>query len=255
MAREQSPLRRAPGLLAALAMALGPCAALADADGPDFYAVRGVAQGDVLNIRAEPDPHAHKVGEIPPDGTCIRSLGCKGGLTFREHTELSPAEKERRERENPRWCRVEYRGVTGWVAGRYLAEGDCRTSGAGEVPAAPEHGGPRNWEVSGVSGGLHLRERASTTATVVATYAPGTVLDNLGCLRAEDGVWCDVQKLGGGSARLRRRPVPEARGLAGRLPGDGAGHVSFSARKESDLHLIRVGPERYEIPDAVTLGG
>ncbi len=128
MAREPSALRRAPGPLAALAMALGACAALADADGPDFYAVRGVAQGDVLNIRAEPDPHAHKVGAIPPDGTCIRNLGCKGGLTFREFTELSPAEKERRERENPRWCRIEYRGVTGWVAGRYLAEGECRTT-------------------------------------------------------------------------------------------------------------------------------
>jgi uncharacterized protein YraI len=107
---------------------------LADADGPDFYAVRGVAQGDVLNIRAEPGPHAHKVGEIPPDGTCIRNLGCKGGLTFREFTELSPAEKERRQRENPRWCRIEYRGVTGWVAGRYLAEGECRTTS--------EHGRP-----------------------------------------------------------------------------------------------------------------
>ena len=29
----------------------------------------------------------------------------------------------------------------------------------------------------------------------------------------------------------------------------------FSARKEVDLHFIRVGEERYEIPDAVVLGG
>ena len=27
------------------------------------------------------------------------------------------------------------------------------------------------------------------------------------------------------------------------------------ATKENDLHLIRVGNERYEIPDAVVLGG
>lgn len=309
-------------------MGIGSSIAVADADGPDFYAVGGVAHGDVLNIRADPDPHAHKVGEIPPDGTCIRNLGCKGGLTFREFTELSPAEKERRERENPRWCRVEYRGVTGWVAGRYLAEAECRTSGAGEVPAAPEHGGPRNWEVTGVSGGLHLRERASATAKVVATYAPGTVLDNLGCLRAEGGVWCDVQKLGGGprgyvvaqflkpaispdgspamgpdTSALRAGqgdfdatgPVPCARhagqpmtqcqmGVAragggystvvvthpdgrkraiffrngipiGADTSEADGYHEFSAQKESDLHLIRVGPERYEIPDAVILGG
>ena len=87
--------------------------------------VTGVAANDVLNIRAEPDPHAPKVGEIPPDGTCVRNLGCKGGLTFREFTELSPDEQTKRLHENPRWCRIEYRGTTGWVAGRYLTEGYC----------------------------------------------------------------------------------------------------------------------------------
>jgi hypothetical protein len=80
----------------------------------------------VLNIRAEPSASARKIGEIPPDGSCIRNLGCKGGLTFEEFTNLSPEEKALRARENPRWCKVEYRGVTGWVAGRYLTEGDCR---------------------------------------------------------------------------------------------------------------------------------
>jgi hypothetical protein len=113
-------------LIAALILALNPGAALADADGPDFYRVRNVAANDVLNIRAEPNPQARKVGEIPPDGACIRNLGCRGGLTFQEFTELSPSERKQRERKNPRWCKVEYRGVTGWVAGRYLAEGDCR---------------------------------------------------------------------------------------------------------------------------------
>ncbi len=34
---------------------------------------------------------------------------------------------------------------------------------------------------------------------------------------------------------------------------DGSGE--FRATKESDLHFIRVGAERYEIPDAVPLGG
>jgi hypothetical protein len=107
-------------------LSLGPGTLQAEADGPDYYAVQGVAEGDVLNIRAEPNPHARKVGEIPPHGTCIRNLGCKGGLTFEEFTILSTEEKERRARENPRWCKVEYQGITGWVAGRYLGEGDCR---------------------------------------------------------------------------------------------------------------------------------
>ncbi len=111
--------------IAASALMLGCGTAAATADGPDFYAVTGVAADDVLNIRAEPDPHSAKVGEIPPDGTCVRNLGCEGGLTFREFTELSPAEQEKRMKANPRWCRVEYQGITGWVAGRYLREGAC----------------------------------------------------------------------------------------------------------------------------------
>jgi len=123
--RAPSVQRRPVALFAGLLLTLGPGALRAEADGPDYYAVRGIAADDVLNIRAEPDPHGRKLGEIPPHGTRIRNLGCRGGLTFQEFSTLTPAEQERRAREHPRWCKVEYQGVTGWVAGRYLAEGDC----------------------------------------------------------------------------------------------------------------------------------
>ena len=113
------------GCFAAAALLLGAGSAWATADGPDFYAVTGVADDDVLNIRAEPDPRAEKIGAVPPDGTCVRNLGCKGGLTFREFTELSAERKAKRLKENPRWCKIEYQGVDGWVAGRYLREGTC----------------------------------------------------------------------------------------------------------------------------------
>ncbi|HWS14347.1 MAG TPA: hypothetical protein VN279_16210 [Rhodocyclaceae bacterium] len=33
------------------------------------------------------------------------------------------------------------------------------------------------------------------------------------------------------------------------------GYGEFRATKDDDLHRIRVGEERYEIPDAVVLGG
>jgi hypothetical protein len=33
------------------------------------------------------------------------------------------------------------------------------------------------------------------------------------------------------------------------------GYPEFRATKEGDLNLIRIGSERYEIPDAVVLGG
>ena len=114
-----------PVSLAVVLSAFGSGVAFGDADGPDFYRATGVAKDDVLNIRAAPDAHAAKVGEIPPDGSCIRNRGCRGGLSYREFTELSQSERERRLKQNPRWCKVEYRGATGWVAGRYLAEGGC----------------------------------------------------------------------------------------------------------------------------------
>ncbi len=80
--------------LTALTLTLGSGAASADADGPDFYQVTGVAANDSLAIRAEPNPRAAKVGEIPPDGICIRNLGCKGGLSFQEFTTLSPPNRQ-----------------------------------------------------------------------------------------------------------------------------------------------------------------
>ena len=104
---------------------IGAGAARAEADGPDHYRVTGVAANDVLNLRASPHAKAAKVGVIPPGATCVRNLGCQGGLSLAEYTTLSPAQQKERLRQHPRWCRVEYRGVTGWVAGRFLAEGSC----------------------------------------------------------------------------------------------------------------------------------
>jgi len=196
------------------------------------------------------------------------------------------------------------------------------------VPAAPEDGGPRNWEVTGVSRAVNLREAPSTTARIAESYPPGTILDNLGCRRAEDRVWCHVQRLGGGSrgfvsaeflkpavspdgsvatgpddsaeragrgkfdatgkiscARAAGQPTMQCEYGVARAGGGYAtvvikrstnqtraiyfrmgkpigadtsqadGYPEFLATKESDLHLIRVGNERYEIPDAVILGG
>jgi len=199
---------------------------------------------------------------------------------------------------------------------------------AAGVPAAPDQGGPRNWEVSGVSGALNLREQPSGTANIIAHYKAGAVLDNLGCQRAGDRVWCDVQELGGGPrgyvAAEFLTPAVSPDGSVARGPDDSAlragqgdfdatgpipcawhtgqpmtqcefgvaragggyatvvvtrpdgrkraiffrrgipigadtseadGYGEFRATRESDLHLIRVGDERYEIPDAVVLGG
>jgi len=196
---------------------------------------------------------------------------------------------------------------------------------AAGVPAAPDDGGPRNWEVTRQ---LSLREEPSTRAKIIASHAPGTILDNLGCRSAEGRVWCDVQKLGGGPrgfvpveflkpavaphgsvatgpddsalragqgkfdatgkipcAQHKGQPMGQCEFGVARAGGgyatvvikkpDGRSRLiffrmgkpigadtseadssgKFSAAREGDLNLIRVGDERYEIPDAVILGG
>jgi hypothetical protein len=108
-----------------LGLALCAGGAWATADGPDHFAVLGVAAGGVLNLRAEPDAKARKLGEIPPGARCLRNLGCQGGLSYQEFSTLTAERRKQRERENPRWCRVEFRGLSGWVAARYLGEDSC----------------------------------------------------------------------------------------------------------------------------------
>lgn len=107
---------------------LGFClAAQATADGPDFYRVNGVAPGMMLDLRSEANPGAPVVRRIPADAQCLRNLGCRGGLSFEEFTTLPEPEKQRRQAANLRWCNVEYQGSSGWVEGRFLAEGTCPT--------------------------------------------------------------------------------------------------------------------------------
>ncbi len=301
----------------------------ATADGPDTFAVTGVAVNDVLNIRAEPSAGSARIGAIAPDGRGIRNLGCQGGPTFTEWQAMTEAERERAARN--RWCRVRYGGIEGWVAGRFLTEDSAAAAapgGGARVPAAPEDGGPRLWQVTGVASALNLRQEPSRAAPIIAQYAPGTLLTNLGCRRAEGRVWCDVQELGGGPrgyvAAEFLSPAVSPDGAVATGPDDSAvragqgdfdatgmipcaqragqpmhqcpfgvaragggfatvvvtkpdgvtralfftngrflsadtsqadGYPEYSGRKEADLHLIRVGSERYEIPDAVIFGG
>lgn len=240
----QSRAPRQACFIIALATGLASSIARADADGPDFFVVRGVRHDDVLNIRAAPSPRARKVGEIPPEADCVRNLGCRGGLTLREFTELSPAARAERERQHPRWCKVEYRSVTGWVAGRYLAEGGC---------GAPADGP-----------GL---DDAEASASRRAGAGDFDATGKIACTQrtSQPRQQCDfgVARAGSGSATLVvTRPDGMTRALffikGTFLSADTAqadGHPEYGAEKRGDLHLIHVGEERYEIPDAVIFGG
>ena len=94
----------------------------ADADGPDYWKVQHVKPDDVLNIREKPNWKAKKVGAIPPNSGCLTNIECVGGLTFEEFTTLSAEEQETIEKQKPRWCRVKYENITGWVSAKYLIE-------------------------------------------------------------------------------------------------------------------------------------
>lgn len=96
--------------------------ASATADGPDFYDARNVPAGETLVLRAEPRADAEPVAELPADASCLRNLGCQGGLTLEEFATLPETERLAIERARPRWCRVSARGVEGWAPGRQLAE-------------------------------------------------------------------------------------------------------------------------------------
>lgn len=143
--------------------------ARAEADGPDYFRVIGVAENDVLNIREAPEAGAAKLGEIPWNGDGIRNLGCQGGLSFAEWEVATEA--ERRAAAQTRWCRVSYDGVEGWAAGWFLAEGS--------YPAAETtvSGGPSMWRFGAVNG-----EPAVGDAEI--TLAPdGSISGTTGCNR------------------------------------------------------------------------
>jgi len=165
-----------------VATGVGTGIALAEADGPDYYRVVGVDPGDVLNIRLEPNASASKTGAIPPDTDGVRNLGCVGGLSFEQWQAATPAEREAAARD--RWCRIEYGGVEGWVAARFLAEG----SG----------GGPGQWAVTGVDPGdvLNMRAEPSGNAAIIGALAPyETGIENLGCTvpSSSSTEWCRIR--------------------------------------------------------------
>jgi heat shock protein HslJ len=213
-------------------------------------------------------------------------------------------------------------------AGIYAWEPLHRTPAGSDDYALPDDGGPRNWEVSGVSRGLNLREEASLQAKILKGLPAGTVLDNLGCKQSGGRIWCDVQEFGGGmrgyvaaeylkpavspdgsvargpdlsaeragkgkfdatgtlscaegagqplrecdfgvaragggySTVVVQKPYGGSRAIYFRMgkaigadTSEADGYQDFSVTRENGLNRIQVGPERYEIPDAVVFGG
>ena len=133
-----------------------------------------------------------------------------------------------------RWCaiRAAHSGITGWVAGRYLVE-----SPAPQRPAMTEDGPKGNGIRFNATGFVPCAVRASQPMRQcpfgVVREGPGNA-----------GLWV---ALGGGAERhiLFESSVPVVTNSADTL----------SFEKAGDLFLIRIGDERFEVPDAAITGG
>lgn len=110
----------------ALTIALGTLSAAASqvqatADGPDYFRVVGVPDWDRLNIRSGPSARFRVIGTIPYDGRRITNLAeCLPKVSIDQYQQMTPWQVKQLRRRT--WCRISYRGVTGWVASRFLAE-------------------------------------------------------------------------------------------------------------------------------------
>jgi hypothetical protein len=183
--------------------------AIAEASGPDVFRVTGLAPDSILSIREAPDAGSAKIGEIPPNGDGIRNLGCQGGLSFAEWQAASEAERETAAQS--RWCRVNYQGIEGWVAGRYLAEATPTAPSASRADPTPvPYPAPDRQRTSatpaylspfGIRDPLAIRAQPSIRAAAVAEALAGTVLRNYGCRESEGRRWCEVERVEGNATR------------------------------------------------------
>lgn len=84
----------------------------------DRFTVTGVASSDVLHVRDVPSADSRSIGTIPPTAHGLRNLGClRKQLSLDDWMRMTSVQ---RADANILWCRVEYKGTVGWVAGRFL---------------------------------------------------------------------------------------------------------------------------------------
>ena len=194
--------------------------AAAEDGGPLNWQVSGASRG--LNLRAGPSTSS-AIFATYPEGTILDNLGCqRSGARV--------------------WCDVQQfgGGPRGYVAAEYLTPAVSPTGATimgpddsalragqgdfdatGPIPCAQHKGQPMGSCESGVA------RKGGGYATVVITKPDGM-----------------------------KRVVYFRMGVAvGADTSQAEGYLEFRGTKENDLYMIRVGDERYEIPEAVIFGG
>jgi hypothetical protein len=72
----------------------------------------------VLHLRDMPSADSRSLARIPPDARGLRHLGCRRNQPPLEQW-MRMSQQQRQEAQTE-WCRIDYRGKEGWVAGRFL---------------------------------------------------------------------------------------------------------------------------------------
>jgi hypothetical protein len=116
---KEASLQLARALTMLVALFLFGTLAHAEADGPDLWDVSNVASNDVLNMHVAPSANSKVVATIPHNARGLRNLGCNIP-SFSEWQKMT--EVQRSAAGERKWCKVEYQGKQGWVAGRFLVE-------------------------------------------------------------------------------------------------------------------------------------
>jgi len=192
----------------------------AEDGGPRNWQVTGVVTA--LNLRDGPSTAAQIIARYPP-GTLLDNLGCRRAAARA-------------------WCDVQELGggPRGYVAAEFL---EPAVSPDGAVATGPDDSALRAGQGD-----------FDATGPLPCAQFVGQPME-----QCEFG----VARAGGGYATVViTKPDGRTRAIffrMGRPIGAGTSEADnpgeFSASREGDLNLIRVGTERYEIPDAVPLGG
>ena len=128
--------------LGALEAPLAPSAEAQARRAEPTFAVKGVAAGDVLNIRDKPDGK-QIIGQMPPDGRSIVAIGPRtkatGGGT---------------------WLKIRFGDLSGWVNVRFLGPDTLQTASAASRGPSPENlEGPDGKTPAKVFDGVWSHER------------------------------------------------------------------------------------------------
>lgn len=185
--------------------------------GPDFWDVR--TKGRTASLRAQPSGAAPVV-ETVADGSALRNLGCRMA-------------------EGRRWCNVQavdQEVMSGWIEGDILQE----SSYAG----APVSRGDA----------LVPGTRFNATGNIPCARHAGQPMTScrFGVVRGGDGAgevtvfWPD----GGSRVIVFKNSAPAAF-----QKSSADGDLRMDVARKADLFMIKIGPQRFEIPEAAITGG